>query len=127
MGCYCGPLNDSLLPMSIVSKLYKMRIRLIISLLVLNSSLHAQVTQQAETNYPVAVNTYAVIVGISEYQNEIAPLDFAHKDAKVFADYLRSKAGGSVPEENVRLLLNKDATHTAIYNALDWLLNTCQP
>ena len=52
-------------------------------------------------------------------------MDFAHKDAKVFADYLRSKAGGSVPEENIRLLLNKDATHTAIYNALDWLLNTC--
>lgn len=71
--------------------------------------------------------TYAVIVGISKYANTGIPqLEFAHKDAMVFADYLKSKAGGQVPEENIRLLLNENATYAAIYDALDWLLNVCQ-
>jgi len=70
--------------------------------------------------------TYAVVIGISNYENGITNLDFADKDAQVFADYLKSKAGGTVPEENIRLLLNKDATFTAIYDAWNWLLETCQ-
>ncbi len=48
------------------------------------------------------------------------------KTQKSFSDYLRSKAGGLVPEENVRLLLNEKATVAAIYEALDWLLQSCQ-
>lgn len=76
---------------------------------------------------PAAPKTYAVVVGISKYQTESLSLDFADRDAAVFADYLRSKAGGSVPEDNIRLLLNDKATYGAIYDALDWLLATCQP
>ncbi len=75
---------------------------------------------------PAGPKTYAVVVGISKYENGIKQLDFAHKDAQVFADYLKSKAGGSVPEDNIRLLVNENATFAAIYDALNWLLETCR-
>jgi len=89
------------------------------------SSLLAQVSQQTVNNAGHPGNTYAVIVGISKYESDgITQLDFAHKDAQVFADYLKSKAGGVVPEENIRLLLNENATYGAIYDALNWLLET---
>jgi len=87
---------------------------------------------QANNNGSLSVpatggNTYAVIVGISTYASPGIPqLSFAHRDAQFFADYLKSKAGGQVPEENIRLLLNENASFAAIYDALDWLLNTCQ-
>lgn len=72
-------------------------------------------------------NTYAVVIGISSYTNNgIGKLDFAHRDAEAFALYLRSGAGGYVPEGNIRLLLNQQATYSAIYNALYWLLDTCK-
>ena len=71
--------------------------------------------------------TYAVIVGISKYQNEgIDKLQFAHKDAEAFANYLKSNAGGKVSDSNIILLQNEKATYTAIYQALDWLLEVCK-
>ena len=49
-------------------------------------------TQTAGSN---PSNIYALIVGISEYQNkeDINALEFAGKDAKEFYDFLTSKAG----------------------------------
>ncbi|MBK7691881.1 MAG: caspase family protein [Bacteroidetes bacterium] len=72
-------------------------------------------------------NTYAVIIGISKYKNEgIDKLQFAHKDAEAFANYLKSNAGGKVSDSNIVLLQNEKATYTAIYQALDWLLEVCK-
>jgi tetratricopeptide (TPR) repeat protein len=72
-------------------------------------------------------NTYAVIVGIANYENKNIPnLNFPGKDAAVFAEYLQSKAGGSVPAENIRLLIDTNATTAAIYNALNWLREKCE-
>src|SRR5260221_3279697 len=107
----------------------KMRILCILLLFLTNSSsLIAQVNQQTTlNNLSHPGNIYAVIVGISKYESAGIPqLEYAHRDAQVFADYLKSKAGGSVPEENIRLLLNENATYAAIYDALDWLLETGQ-
>ena len=83
---------------------------------------------QLNNSQPVKGKTYAVVVGISKYENmdEDSQLEFADEDARVFAGYLRSAAGGSVPEENIKLLLNKDATYSNIYDALKWLLDSCQ-
>ncbi len=65
--------------------------------------------------------TYAVIVGISDYKDtQIKDLKFASRDAEVFSEYLKSKAGGSVPAEQIRLLTGENATIAAIYNALKW-------
>lgn len=106
-----------------------MRTRIIATILILlrsTTSLMSQVQQpNAASQSAHAPNTYAVIVGISHYENVgINQLEYAHRDAQVFADYLKSKAGGSVPDENIRLLMNENATYAAIYDALNWLLDT---
>ncbi len=63
-------------------------------------------------------DTYALIVGISDYKDEkIRDLRFAHRDAEIFAQFLESTAGGNVPPENIRLLTNEDATIANIYLA----------
>lgn len=81
----------------------------------------------AQTTANVKGNTYAVVIGISKYENKgIEQLEFADRDANAFADYLRSKAGGSVPEQNIRLLVNEKATLSAVYESLEWLLEVCQ-
>jgi tetratricopeptide (TPR) repeat protein len=67
----------------------------------------------------------AVIVGISEYMN-IQSLEYAHKDAIAFYDYLRSQAGGSVDSNNIKLLINENASAALIFGALDWLTSESQ-
>lgn len=73
-----------------------------------------------------AGTTYAVVVGISDYQSpDIPDLQFAHRDAQAFADWLKSAAGGHVPETNILLLTDHKATFAAFASALDWLVETC--
>jgi hypothetical protein len=62
-------------------------------------------------------NTYAIVIGIANYENDRINLNYANKDAEVFARYLLSSAGGAVPEDNIRLLIDTNATTAAIYNA----------
>ncbi len=67
--------------------------------------------------------TYAVVVGISDYQDPGIPdLRFADKDAEAFANFLRSKAGGSVHSDNLQLLTNAHATAGRIAEALDAII-----
>lgn len=92
--------------------------------LCFSKGLNAQVSQQSSVP---SGKTYAVVVGISKYETPgIGRLDFADRDAEEFARFLQSKAGGSVPEENIRLLVNNQANYIAIYNALYWLQDTCK-
>lgn len=98
--------------------------RRFLHLLLFGQLLAAQASAQAGN--PATGKTFAVIVGISSYDEGISKLDYAHRDAEEFDKFLRSKAGGSVPEGNIRLLLNNEATYTAIYNALYWLQDTCE-
>ncbi len=68
------------------------------------------------------VKTYALVVGISGYQDAAIPkLNYADKDASLFAQWLQSEAGGSVPGYHVKLLTNGKANIAAIYTALNWL------
>lgn len=61
--------------------------------------------------------TYAVVVGISNYQDEAIPdLQFADRDAAAFARFLQSPAGGSLDEDHLKLLTNEAAT-TAQFDA----------
>ncbi|MBK8492539.1 MAG: caspase family protein [Saprospirales bacterium] len=60
-------------------------------LLILSASL----TTAAQTLLPEPGATYAVVVGISDYQSpDIPDLRFAHRDAQAFADLLKSAGGG---------------------------------
>ncbi|MBK9962809.1 MAG: caspase family protein [Saprospiraceae bacterium] len=68
-------------------------------------------------------NTYAVVVGISDYQDlGIPDLRFADKDAEAFANYLKSKAGGNLDADHLKVLLNEKATVAQFAMALDWLM-----
>ncbi len=88
-------------------------------LLVVSLSLSAQPRQKG--------NTYAVVVGISDYQHPSIPdLRFAHKDAAEFALFLQSESGEHVPTENIKLLVNQDATYGKLIAAMDWLLEVCE-
>ncbi len=70
--------------------------------------------------------TYALVIGISSYQNTSVPqLQFADKDASLFADYIASNIADSLRSERIKLLVNQDASIAAVYNALDWLKNVC--
>ena len=65
--------------------------------------------------------TYAVVIGISDYQAltyTTGDLRFADRDAQQVVSFLRSKAGGSVSTDNIRLLTNRQATQETIQQAL---------
>ncbi len=65
--------------------------------------------------------TYAVVIGISDYQAlsySTGDLRFADRDARQVAAFLRSKPGGSVPASRIRLLTNGQATQATINQAL---------
>ncbi|MCB0546678.1 MAG: tetratricopeptide repeat protein [Phaeodactylibacter sp.] len=65
----------------------------------------------------------AVIIGISDYEDERIPsLKFAHRDAMAMAEFLQSAAGGNIPSDNIRMLLNGQATRGEIAMALYWLV-----
>lgn len=79
---------------------------------------------QSAVGSPQSAVTRAVVVGISDYQNnEIPDLHFAHRDAEAFAQYLRSDAGGNLDEDHLKLLTNKQATTAQFAAALDWLID----
>lgn len=66
--------------------------------------------------------TYAVVVGISDYQDpEIPDLQFADKDAEAFANFLHSSAGGSLDAAHLTLLTNNQATGGNMMKVLDEL------
>ena len=61
----------------------------------------------------------AIIIGVEKYQNTSAA-KYADRDALVFSDYARRALG--VRPENIKLIVNRDATRTSIQKALKlWL------
>ena len=77
----------------------------------------------SKKNLSATGKSFAVVIGISDYQEEgIHDLNYADKDAEAFADFLRSPAGGSLDQDHLQLLTNKNATAGQVAAALDWLL-----
>ncbi len=67
--------------------------------------------------------TFALLVGISKFQSEaIRPLNFAHEDAVLMSEYLRSERGGKLTDADIVLLTNEQATTAAIRNAFESFL-----
>lgn len=69
--------------------------------------------------------TRAVVIGISDYQN-LPDLQYADRDARAFAAWLQSPAGGSVPRDNIRLSINEQATMSQIYLDIAGLIQECR-
>ena len=68
--------------------------------------------------------TYAVVVGIADYQNMTysnGDLHFADRDAARMAAFLQSKIGGNVPPQHIIQLTNEQATKRAIVQAMQKL------
>lgn len=66
-------------------------------------------------------NRWAVVIGISKYLNAdrgIPQLQFAHRDAVAFMDFLRSPHGGGFVPTHTKLLINEEATTRNIRSAL---------
>ena len=63
--------------------------------------------------------TLAVIIGISDYQH-ITSLNYADDDALRIYDFLQSPQGGDLPDEQIRLLTNEQATRNNILQVLLW-------
>lgn len=73
---------------------------------------------------------WAVVIGVSDYlDSTISDLAYADDDAQAMYDFLRSsEAGmGGIPEENIRLLLNDQATSRNIRSALTTFLRGSTP
>ena len=73
---------------------------------------------------------WAVVIGISRYENvpPQAQLRFADRDAQEFAAFLRSPSGGGFPSDHVQVLLNEQATLSAVRTALGtWLPRSAEP
>ena len=88
-----------------------------------HSSAAKGVSPVAATARVAAGATYAVVAGISDYQDPAIPdLRFADRDAEAFANFLRSPAGGSLDGDHLKLLTNEQATGAQLAKTLDWLI-----
>ena len=65
----------------------------------------------------VVGNTYAIIIGISDYK-VVPDLQYAHKDAQAFENFLLTDAGGKVPKNNIETFLNEAATRNNVGDAI---------
>lgn len=76
-----------------------------------------------------ADNAFALIVGIGAYQDERIPkLKYTHADARAFYELLTNPKRSGFLKENVKLLLDAEATHTQIRKAVNkWLYNQVMP
>lgn len=100
-----------------------MRYHLLLILLICFTTSYSQ-SFIAAPSAPEPKNTYAVVIGISSYADpDITQLEFSNRDAKFFADYLMSASGGSVPKQNIKLLLDSGATVGEVDKAIRWLKN----
>ena len=98
-----------------------MRNLLLLFLLCYIQSLFAQQLSSDQSS------TYALVVGISDYQDEGIPdLRFAAKDAEAFAAFLQSPTGGSLDEDHLKVLTNEKATVAQFAIALDWLMEVAK-
>lgn len=61
------------------------------------------------------MRTWAVVVGVADYAN-FPKLTYTIDDARKIYAFLRSPEGGAIPQSNIKLLLDSDATKDNILN-----------
>lgn len=69
--------------------------------------------------YAAEPKVYAVVVGISKYKDVSLKLEYADKDAELFAGFLKSPSGGSIPPDQIRLLTNEKASRQNVLDAIE--------
>lgn len=63
------------------------------------------------------LKVWALVIGVANYLN-IQPLTFTKHDAEKIYGFLKTPEGGAVPENQIKLLLNEEATKKNISNAM---------
>lgn len=63
------------------------------------------------------VNVYAVVIGVSTYSH-MPVLKYTDDDAYRIYAFLKSPEGGAIPDENIKILIDEDATKGNIKNAM---------
>jgi hypothetical protein len=88
--------------------------------LVATDSDNLKKSEVVQVNYSSIGEIWAVVVGISKYKDRdnISSLEYADADARAFYDFLINQYGGRIRKENVRCLINEDATGENIREAL---------
>ncbi len=81
------------------------------------SQRHTQFESAADESVPIG-RIWAVIIGISRYQNMQA-LHFTDDDAYRFWGFLLSPLGGAVPERHMRLLIDEAASRKNILTTIE--------
>jgi tetratricopeptide (TPR) repeat protein len=73
-----------------------------------------------DTNKVFKGNTYALIIGVNKYKESVKykVLNHSIDDAISFKQFLQSKAGGNVPEENIMFYTDSEATTGKILRGL---------
>ena len=77
--------------------------------------------QETPSSTPAASGeTYALLVGISQYMYKpiVPSLQFADKDAELFAEFLASDRGGSLMPRQIHMLRNAEATRAGVDQAI---------
>ncbi len=110
-----------------------MRSRLFFLILILHLLTGSCFSQQGKRGLELGTdstitkgNTYAIIIGISEYK-VVPSLQYAHKDAQAFEDFLLSEAGGNVPRENIETFLNENANRNNVADAISIIARKAKP
>jgi len=89
----------------------------------LEESLATQAALKAAEISPDA-RTYGLMIGISKYEKlpQNLWLQFADADAKTFSQHLASARGGGIPDDQMVVLTNEEATTAAVRNAFQTFL-----
>ncbi|MGE4253424.1 MAG: caspase family protein [Parvibaculaceae bacterium] len=66
---------------------------------------------------------HALLVGISDYDDQTLKLSYADDDARDFAALLKGQEGRLFSKVETRVLTDKQATRAEILNGFDWLIN----
>ncbi len=79
----------------------------------------------AQGNLP---RLFCVVIGIGDYHDEkLAPLKLSTKDARDFAEVVAKKKGLPFSDVQVKLLVDKEASRTDFFEALEWLQQETTP
>lgn len=74
-----------------------------------------------QEEFVIKPKLYALIIGVSKYQDPTLQLGLAAKDAQDFAQALLAQKGGLYQDVVVNLLTDKQATKDEVLDGLDWL------
>jgi hypothetical protein len=75
----------------------------------------------------VPAQRWAVVIGVSRYQDSSMNLQYADRDAESMRDFLTDSTGGGVPAANMLFMENEEATTAHIRSALFTFLNKPGP